>query len=455
MPDPPRDIAPNVCLIPLGCPKNLVDAEAMLADLAEAGCVVGAPIDHADVIVVHTCGFLAAARNEARDALADALEQKRTGRTRRVVVTGCWPSYLRWRGGESSDLAEVDAVLAAADRDRIVQAVLADEPIEFLDDRPSPYASGDRGDAGRFRLTAPHTAYLRLSEGCSRACSFCTLPALRGPYRSKPADLILAEAIELLADRTLELNLIAQDTTAWGADLRPPARPADLLRQLDALDGVGWLRLMYTWPGGFDDGLLSAMSECNHLARYVDLPLQHVAEPLLGAMRRGGNRASLDALLDRLRAAVAGIAIRTSFIVGFPGETDAMFKELLDFVRAQRFEAVGVFEYSPEPGTPAADLPEPVPDDLATERAERLMETQRQIVEARHAERLDQRLTVLVDGFDERGVCVGRFDGQAPDVDAVCLLTEPRQPGSFVPARVVGSEDLDLVVEPAGSSAST
>lgn len=438
----------QVCLVALGCPKNLVDAERMLADLAEAGCVVGAPMEVADVIVVHTCGFLAAARNEAREVLGEAMEQKATGPARRVVVTGCWPSYLRWRGEGLDELGSADAVVSAADRGRIVEAVLGEDRAEFLEDSSAPYLAGGRGDAGRFRLTLPHTAYLRLAEGCSRACSFCTIPAIRGPFRSKPASMVLDEARELLADGAVELNLIAQDTTAWGRDLDPPGSLAGLLRQLDGLDGPGWLRLMYTYPQGFDEDLLGAMADGAHLARYVDMPLQHIATPILRAMRRGVDREATEAVLDRLAKAVPDIAIRTSFIVGFPGETEAMFEELRAFVRQGRFEAVGVFEYSPEPGTPAAEFDGAVPDEVATDRAERLMAAQREVVEQRNAQRQGRELDVLVDGFDERGVCLGRFEGQAPDIDAVCLLTEPRQPGSFVRGRVVGSEGFDLIVEP-------
>jgi len=438
----------RVAWISLGCPKNLVDSEQMLGALAAAGCVVGAPMEAADVIVVNTCGFLAAARDESYAVIAEALQQKRTGRTRRVVVAGCLSS--RDGRGVYDQAGAIDAVIGVDDREAILEAVLGGGRITAVAGKPRPYGSGDTGDAGRFRLTPPHTAYLRIAEGCSQRCSFCTIPAIRGPLRSKPLEMILREARELIADGAVELNVIAQDTTAYGTDGQKKMTPAALLRELDSLQGAEWIRLLYTYPRRFDDELIETLAAGEHVLPYVDIPLQHISTPVLKRMARGVTRKDVETLLAKLRDRIDGLAIRTSLIVGFPGETDAEFEELLSFVRDFSFDALGVFEFSPEPGTPAASLPNPVPPDLAAQRAERLMAVQREIVAAGNASLLEQaqQLTVLVDGVDPAGRCVGRYYGQAPDIDGQCLLTASHEPGTFVPARVVGYDGYDLIVQP-------
>jgi ribosomal protein S12 methylthiotransferase len=434
---------PAVCLVSLGCPKNLVDSEKMLADLAEAGCLVGAPMADADVIVVNTCGFLAASRDEAYDVIAEAIEAKQSGRARRVVVAGCLPS----RDGQAvREMApQIDAVLGVHDRDRLLEAVLGSEALTVLSAAP-PHC---HSDAGRFRLTPPHTAFLRIAEGCSQKCSFCTIPAIRGPMRSKPLDMILDEARELIASGARELNVIAQDTTAWGADLPGRERLPALLRRLDDLDGLAWLRLLYTYPKRFDEELIETLHTASHVLPYVDLPLQHISTSVLQRMQRGVTRDDCQQLVETLANRVDGVAIRTSFIVGFPGESDAEFGELLDFVSDGLLDHVGVFEYSPEPGTPAAALPDPVPEEVKRARAEAVMQTQQAIVFARNAELAADRqpLEVLVDGTDEDGQAFGRYYGQAPEIDSVCLLNEPAPPGSFVDVVVTDWQEYDLIVE--------
>ncbi len=436
---------PAVCLVSLGCPKNLVDSEKMLASLAQAGCVVGAPMDDADVVVINTCGFLAASREEAHEVIAEAIEAKRNGRTRRVVVAGCLPS----RDGQAvRELApDIDALLGVHDRDRLVEAVLGSDALTALSAAP-PHC---HSDAGRFRLTPPHTAFLRIAEGCSQKCSFCTIPAIRGPMRSKPLDVVLDEARELIASGARELNVIAQDTTAWGADLPGRDRLPALLRHLDDLDGLAWLRLLYTYPKRFDAELIDTLQAATHVLPYVDLPLQHISTSVLGRMQRGVTREDCEQLVESLVDRVDGVAIRTSFIVGFPGETDAEFDELLEFVSEGLLDHVGVFEYSPEPGTPAAELPEPVPAEIKRARAEAVMQTQQDIVFARNAELAAHRqpLEVLVDGMDEDGQAFGRYYGQAPEIDSVCLLNESAPAGSFVDAVVADWQGYDLIVEPA------
>ncbi len=436
---------PNaVATISLGCPKNLVDSERMLADLAEGGCIVGAELDEANVVLINTCGFLDEARDEALAVIEEVARLKRAGRIERIVVAGCLPQ----REGEGllSVAPDIDAIVGVNDRSAVLQAVRGEGPTSRL----SAYVPGTRplGDAGRFRLTADHTAYLRIAEGCSRECSFCTIPAIRGPFRSKHADDVLAEAAELTADGAKELNLIAQDTTAWGGDLGPADTLASLLRRLDSESGAEWLRLMYTYPMRFTDDLIGAMAECSRVVPYVDMPLQHIADGVLQRMRRGATGSSIRDLLDRVRRRVENIAIRTTFIVGFPGETDEEFAELLDFVKDQRFEAMGVFAFSPENGTPAAEMDGQLPEDVKAERLEALMLAQQEIAFAANEAAIGGERMVLVDGVNEEGICIGRHAGQAPEVDSVCLLAEPRDAGEMVSARIAGADGYDLIVQP-------
>lgn len=432
--------APHVAVVSLGCPKALVDCEKMLGLLAEGGCVVGSPMDQADVILINTCGFLAEARAEAMDVINEAVEHKQAGRCRRVVVTGCLPTR------DGRDLLKaapaVDAVIGVNERTSILKAVLTDGPFIQLDDPVGP--PGD--DTGRLRLTARHTAYLRISEGCDHRCTFCTIPAIRGPFRSKPADEVLAEARELVADGAVELSLIGQDTTAYGTDLDAGGNLAGLLGQLNDIEGLQWIRLMYTYPGGFRDELIDAMASCRKVARYVDVPLQHISDDILKTMGRGHSRADIESLIQRLRSAMPGIALRTTLIVGFPGESDENFAELLEFVRSTEFEALGVFEFSPEPGTPAARLPGAVDEEVVAARAEEIMLAQQEIAFAANEARMGKRVEVLVDGFDVDGRCVGRTGFQAPEIDSVCYLVEPTEPGRFIRGEVIDWDDYDLVV---------
>ncbi len=448
----------TVALVSLGCPKNLVDSERMLADLAEAGCIVGAPMEDAEVIVINTCGFLASARAEAWEFIHEALGCKTAGSAKRVVVAGCMSN----REGESilEQADGIDAVIGVNDRRHIVDAVCGtvapgcespatiDQPFIKICRDPQPYREGT-GDAGRFRLTPPHTAYLRIAEGCSQKCTFCTIPSIRGPLRSKPIEMVLAEARELIETGALELNIIAQDTTAYGRDLGG-LNLASLLRELNKLPGAEWLRVMYTYPRNFDDELIETIQECDRVLPYIDMPLQHFSTSVLKRMNRGVTKKQTEDLLGRLRDRIDGLIIRTSLIVGFPGETEKDFAELLDVVENFQFDALGVFEFSPEPGTPAAAMENQVPAEVAAERAKIVMQTQQEIVEALNAELVEsaQPLVVLVDGVDSLGQCVGRYYGQAPDIDGLCILTEPQEPGGFMSTTVVGADGYDLIVQP-------
>ena len=432
----------HVALVSLGCPKNLVDSEKIAAHLAEAGCVVGAPMDDADVIVVNTCAFLSSAKDESLEVIGEAMAQKQAGRARRVVVAGC----LVNRDGDAL-LAEspgIDAVVGIYDRPSIVQAVLGEGQLSQISPNDRPVA----GDRGRLRLTLPHTAYLRISEGCSHRCTFCTIPDIRGPFRSKPLDEIVAEARELVDSGAIELNLIGQDTTGYGSDLAGGPGLADVLGALDGVDGVEWLRLMYAYPTGLTDDVLAAMAGSDHVVPYIDVPLQHISDPILKRMGRRMGRADVEAMLDRVRDRLGSPAIRTTFIVGFPGETEAQFEELLDFMVEFGFDAAGVFAYSPEGGTPAAKLDGAVAEEVKAERVERLMLAQQDVAFEANAASVGQSIDVLVDAADNGGPPVGRHAGQAPEIDSVCLLAEPREPGRIILAEVVDWQDYDLVVQP-------
>ncbi len=432
----------HVALVSLGCPKNLVDSEKILAHLGAGGCVVGAPIAEADVIIVNTCGFIAPAVEESMAAIAEAVACKQAGRARRVVVAGC----LVNRDGEALyDLAPgIDAVVGVNDRDQILAAVMGRGRVS----RVSGCSGATGSDAGRFRLTPRHTAYLRIAEGCGRKCTFCTIPALRGPFRSKPREQVLDEAAELIADGAVELNVIAQDTTSYGRDLDGEVDLASLLRDVAGLDGIEWVRLMYAHPRGLTDELIDTLAGSRRVVPYVDIPLQHISDGVLKRMGRGVTRTRIERLLDKMRRRIDGLVLRTTFLVGFPGETTEQFDELLAFVRGFRFDALGVFPFYPEEGTPAARLPGRVPRDVVQQRREAIMLAQQEIAFQANEQRIGSQVRVLVDSADPGGICVGRHYGQAPDIDSICRLTEPRPPGSFVDGRVAGHDDYDLIVRP-------
>ncbi|MGD8454059.1 MAG: 30S ribosomal protein S12 methylthiotransferase RimO [Phycisphaerae bacterium] len=445
---------PVVGFVSLGCAKNLVDSEVMLGRIAESGAIITPDESAADTIVVNTCGFLEAARAEALEVLTDLATRKKDGSLRRLVVVGC----LVQRDGEMllEAVPEIDALVGVHRRDDVARAVWGTAPrgrsrrtqgheLHLGDYHPQPW-----NDQGRLRLTPAHYAYIRLSEGCNQKCTFCTIPSIRGPLHSKTPAEIITECQELIADGAQELILIGQDTTSYGRDRGDDAGLPGLLRQLDAAcTGARWLRLMYVYPSVFDDEAIAALAECARVVKYVDLPLQHINDRILRRMGRRVTREQTEALLEKLRRQIPGVAIRTTMIVGFPGETDAEFDELLAFVRDFGFEAAAAFRYSPEPGTPAIRLPGQIPDEIRQERHERFMLTQHEVALAAARARIGQEFDVLVDGADEAGQLVARHAGQAPEVDAVCLLpAEAASVGEFVPVRCVEAADYDLVVQP-------
>ncbi|MBM4017436.1 MAG: 30S ribosomal protein S12 methylthiotransferase RimO [Planctomycetes bacterium] len=493
----PKKAPPTVALVSLGCPKNLVDSERMLAGLALGGFVVTPDPDGADVAVVNTCAFIDLARAES-DRHLDGLEAlKRSGRLGRIVVAGCMAQRFGRQVLARHPL--VDAVVGLAARDSLAGVCrrVVDRPqaAPIKGSRPQiaqmkggrssgrgtaadgatetivlvgPHAAAPPDDRERLRLTPRHYAYLRISEGCDNRCAYCAIPDIRGPLRSKPPEHVLAEAAELAADGARELILIGQDTTAYGRDFAPrpgavavqsairspqsaiesPWNLARLLKELRHRAAVKWLRLMYTHPASFTDGVIAELAAGLPLAPYVDLPLQHISDPILSSMGRRVTREQVERLIARLRAAAPGAAIRTSFIAGYPGETEAHVRELLDFLQEVRFDHVGVFVYSAEPGTPAARMPGQVPAAQARERWERLMQAAERLALAAARARKGERLEVLVDGADQAGRLLARHAGQAPEVDgAVLLAPGAARPGDFAAVRITGAEGYDLLGE--------
>ncbi len=439
---------PVVGFVSLGCPKNLVDSEKMLGQIAESGAVITGDESVADTIVVNTCGFLEAARAEALDVIRDLAERKRRGELRHIIVAGC----LVQRDGERllDEVPEIDALVGVHDRDGVARAVWRCRRDAEVCTQLGDYHAQGWSDRGRLRLTPRHYAYVRISEGCNQKCTFCTIPAIRGPQRGKAPEEVVAECRELIADGARELVLIGQDTTSYGTDCGYAEGLAGLLRRLDAeCEGARWLRLMYAYPTVFTNEMIAAIAECERVVKYVDIPLQHISDRVLKRMGRRVTRRATEELLGKLRARIPGVALRTTLIVGFPGETEAEFEELLAFVREFDFEALGAFAYSPEPDTPAAQLDGQLDEALRVERHERLMLVQQEMALASARRRIGQTFDVVVDGLAD-GVCLGRHAGQAPEVDAGCRLSDGDfEAGSLVSATCVETDGYDLIVRPA------
>ncbi len=448
--------APVVSFVSLGCAKNLVDSERMLGDLATSGVVLSGDEEFADTVVVNTCGFLENSRTEALEVLRGLAERKRRGELSRIVVAGC----LVQRDGVRIKewVPEVDALVGVNNRDDVVRAVWRldrDAELNRYMGAYHPTALGDArrwNDLGRLRLTPPHYAYVRISEGCDQKCTFCTIPSIRGPMHCKTPDELIAEGRELIADGARELLLIGQDTTSYGHDIDYETGLARLLRTLDgAWEGADWIRLMYVYPSILSDEIIDAIAESRRVVKYIDIPLQHINDRVLKAMHRRVTRGQTEALLEKLRARIPDVTIRTTFIVGFPGETDAEFRELLEFVRSFGFDAAGAFPYSLEAETPSGRMKSQVDDDVKRARYEEFMLTQQEVAFAAARKWVGRTREILIDGADERGA-VGRHAGQAPEVDASCILPDvDAEPGTLVSARCVGSDDYDLIFKPAKS----
>ncbi|MEO8257814.1 MAG: 30S ribosomal protein S12 methylthiotransferase RimO [Acidobacteriota bacterium] len=468
----------KIGLISLGCPKNLVDSEVMLGLATDAGYELTSNAAAADVLVVNTCAFIDSAKQESIDAILEMAELKKQGSARRLVVTGCLAE--RYRDQLKTEIPEIDAVLGTGEVPDIVGALgggggLA-TPMAFY--RSSP-ASGFQAPvpdvqapAPGFRPPAPrpsyiydaetprllatprHYAYVKIAEGCDYKCAFCIIPTLRGAYRSRPADSIVREAQALAQRGVKELLLISQDTTFYGIDRQERGALARLLRQLNAVDGLEWVRLLYLYPTTIDDETLAAMAECDKVCNYIDLPLQHASNPVLKRMKRPGTRQKYDQLLTRIRARVPGVALRTTFIVGFPGESDADVAELCGFVTDHHFDHVGVFTYSHEEGTSAYALSDDVTGRAKAARRARVMGLQRRLVRVRNRGRIGERVRIVIDGpaSDHELVLKGRLSTQAPDIDASVYLTECDPSafagGDFAEVEIMAARNYDLIARP-------
>jgi ribosomal protein S12 methylthiotransferase len=437
------------CLISLGCPKNLIDSERMAGLLAAAGYRMSAKPDGAEVVVVNTCGFIAPARDESYEVIEELLRLKSRGRLRRVVVAGCLAE--RDRQALLERYPRIDLALGVFARDRLVESL---EALDAADTRcvlrPAP--KEPLTDLGRRRLTLPHLAYLRIAEGCNRRCSFCTIPSIRGPYASKPIERVVTEAEELAADGVKELILVAQDTSSYGLDLGRRPLLAELLRRLECVSGVEWIRLMYLYPLHVTDELIELLAGGGATSRkilpYLDIPLQHISDDILRRMRRPIDRRRTEELLDRLRGRIEGLALRTTLMVGFPGETERHFAELLDFVRDRRFERLGVFAYVNEPGTPAGELDGQVPEDVKLARRDALMQAQREVAFAWNAARVGEKQDVLIDGCipGEKNAYLGRSSADAPEIDGAVYVTgEKLLPGQILSCEIVAAKGYDLI----------
>lgn len=468
MPDPlddrsaAADDVRTVAFVSLGCPKNLVDSERMLGLLASDGLAVTGDEGAADAIVINTCGFLEASKQESLGEIRRALDLKAQGKVKRVVVAGCLVQRHKTR--LLAEVPEVDRLVGVFDRDHIVEAVRgrANPRAEHghyvgkyhdLTERNRRTALPQfEDDTARLRLTPRHYAFLRISEGCNQGCGFCTIPGIRGPMRSKPPEQILAEAEELAADGAVELLLIGQDTTSYGTDIAYAPGLAGLLKFLDRKlpRDVKWARLMYAYPTSFGDDAVRALADADRFVKYLDMPLQHASDRLLNLMKRRVTRARQEGLLDRLRAAMPGLALRTTFIAGSPTETEAEHEELVRFVREQCFEHVGVFPYSAEPGTPMGRMPEQRDDATKQRRVEEIMLAQQAVVFARNADRVGTDVQLMVDAREGRTQRYSaRTAGQAPDIDSATFLKsrDPLHPGDVVTARVTDYQNYDLVAE--------
>jgi ribosomal protein S12 methylthiotransferase len=431
-----------VHVLTLGCPKNEVDSEVMLGVLARRGHELVLDPEAADVLVVNTCGFITPAKEESIEAILDMARVKADRAGRRLVVTGCLAQ--RYADELRESLPEVDVFLGTGDLLRIVDAVES-EGGPFRVYRGAQHVLPPRELATRVRTGAWWTAYLKVSEGCDHTCSFCIIPRIRGRHESRPMDDVLAEAAALVADGTLELNLIAQDLTAYGRDRRDGTSLAALLRALAVrVPAARWLRLLYAYPASVTDALLEVIATEPAVCKYLDMPLQHIADDVLRAMRRERSGRAIRTLLARIRAAVPGIALRSSFIVGFPGERADDVRALCDFLEEAEFDRVGVFRYSREEGTAAAGLPDQIPEAVAAERWQRVMAVQARVAARRAAAHVGRVVDVLVEGVQAPGLLVGRTPEQAPGIDGVVHLAGRATPGELVRARVTGASTYDL-----------
>ncbi|MBA3805880.1 MAG: 30S ribosomal protein S12 methylthiotransferase RimO [Acidobacteria bacterium] len=443
----------KVGFISLGCPKNLVDSEVMMGQLKEAGYEITTDASEADTVVVNTCGFIESAKQESIDAILEAARLKSEGKAQRLVVAGCLVE--RYRDQLRAEMPEVDAFIGTSQITEIIN--VCDErtntrtlPVLPIGNQSATYLYDE--SSPRVLATPGYSAFIKIAEGCDRPCAFCFIPQMRGHFRSRRFGSIIVEAQQLADEGVKEIVLVAQDSSRYGEDLGQPDALAHLLRELSHLDHVEWVRVMYTYPTHISDGFLDVLATEPKAVKYLDMPLQHASANVLKLMRRGGTRASLERLIKRVRERVPEIAIRTTFITGFPGETQEDFEELLAFVRDVEFDRVGVFTYSDEEGTPAFDLPNKVDARTAKRRRAALMKEQKRISRRRNKSRIGWTARVLFEGISKETELLwqGRMETQAADIDGCVLINDAPEdfdpvPGQFVNVLITEAHDYDLV----------
>ena len=444
----------KIGVVSLGCPKNLVDSETMLGLIHKENYKITNDPSEAGIIIVNTCGFIESAKEESINTIFQMAEYKKSGSCKYIIVTGC----LSQRYAEElfSELPEADAIAGVEVYDEIgsiIKRVMNGERFIMLErSKPDVIYTSKETFLPRILTTPSYTAYLKIAEGCDNCCSYCAIPKIRGPYRSKPMEQVLKEAKALAANGVKELIVVAQDTTRYGEDL-PGGKLllADLLKELNKIESLKWIRVMYCYPNNFTDELIETFASLDKVCKYVDLPLQHASNRLLASMNRYDTREEVETLLAKLRKRIPGIVIRTTFIVGFPGETDADFEELKEFVAQQRFENAGVFAYSQEEGTVAGAMPNQIPDEIKQERYHELMALQAQISEEIHKDTEGQTLEVLVEGIEEdgSGLHYGRSYREAPDIDGLVFIENPGdiKPGCFVKVNILQGFTYESVGE--------
>lgn len=441
----------KIGMISLGCPKNLVDSEVMLGLIKAKHFTITNDPSEAELIIVNTCGFIESAKTESIDTVLQMSEYKQEGSCKYLIMTGCLSQ--RYADELFENMPEVDAVVGTdsfTDIAWVIEQVMAGKRIKHLEKRPSQV--GDKElEADRVLTTPEHFAYLKIAEGCNNKCSYCAIPLIRGPYVSRPYEEIIEEAKALVARGIKELIVVAQDTTLYGLDLYGELRLAELLRDLNALEGLKWIRVMYMYPSTFTDELIEAFAALDKVCKYVDIPLQHASDRLLFSMERFDTKKQVEELLAKLRKRIPGITIRTTFIVGFPGETDEDFVELQTFVAEQKFENAGVFEFSPEEGTKAAEMPDQIDEETKSDRYHELMALQAEISEEIHLDREDQVLEVVVEGFDQErpDLAIARSMHEAPDIDSSIFIedAEDLEIGQFVKVRIVQGFTYEMVAQ--------
>ena len=443
----------KVGFVSLGCPKNLVDSEIMMGQLKEAGYEITNNADEAETVVVNTCGFIESAKQESIEAILEATNAKADGKTQRVIVAGCLVE--RYRDDLIDELPEVDAFIGTNELGRILEA--ADETKNFRELPLLPIGNKTATylydfDTPRHRATDSHTAFIKIAEGCDRPCAFCSIPSMRGSFRSRRFGSILKEAEDLAKQGVKELVLIAQDSSRFGEDLGEVDALAKLIRALGEVKDIEWVRVMYAYPTHISDEFLKAIAETPKAVKYLDMPLQHGSRNVLKLMKRGGTRESLERLITRVREAVPGITIRTTFITGFPGETEEDFEELLKFVRNCEFDNVGVFTYSDEEGTPAYDLPNKVAPEIADERRSRLMKEQVRISKRNNKSKIGKIYKVMFEGVAEESDLLwqGRLEGQAQEIDGHILINDAPEDflpisGKLVNVKITEAHNYDLI----------